>query len=325
MKDLNIIVMLGGPSAEREVSLRSGAAVAKALRSLGHRVTELDPKDGTFELPMNCDVVFLVLHGTYGEDGQIQRQFEKLGVIYTGCDSEASRIAFDKVLTKQKCIEAGVPTAKFAVIGSANAPFPKDLATPVVVKPVRQGSSVGLQFVERAEDWKSALGEALKFDSEVLVEEKIVGRETTVGILDGQPLPVVEVRPRAGNYDYKNKYTSGATEYFCPADFDPATTKRIQDAALGAFRAIGGREYARVDVMVRSDGNPVVLEVNTLPGMTEVSLLPKAAAAAGLNYAQLCQRMVDLAMLGKPKKEKVSTYAAGILLFAAVLLNNHVV
>jgi len=325
MKDLNIIVMLGGPSAEREVSLRSGAAVAKALRSLGHRVTELDPKDGTFELPKNCDVVFLVLHGTYGEDGQIQRQFEKLGVIYTGCDSEASRIAFDKVLTKQKCIEAGVPTAKFAVIGSANAPFPKDLATPVVVKPVRQGSSVGLQFVERAEDWKSALGEALKFDSEVLVEEKIVGRETTVGILDGQPLPVVEVRPRAGNYDYKNKYTSGATEYFCPADFDPATTKRIQDAALGAFRAIGGREYARVDVMVRSDGNPVVLEVNTLPGMTEVSLLPKAAAAAGLNYAQLCQRMVDLAMLGKPKKEKVSTYAAGILLFAAVLLNNHVV
>jgi D-alanine-D-alanine ligase len=293
---MNITVMLGGPSAEREVSLRSGAAVAGALRSLGHNVTELDPKNGTFDLPGKCDVVFLVLHGTYGEDGQIQRQFENLGVIYTGCDAEASRVAFDKVLTKQKCIEAGVPTAKFAVIGSAGAPFPKGLAPPLVVKPVRQGSSVGLQFVERIEDWKNAIIEALKFDSEVLVEEKIVGRETTVGILAGRPLPIVEVRPRAGNYDYQNKYTSGATEYFCPADFGPATTKRIQEAALGAFQAIGGRDYARVDVMVRADGSPVVLEVNTLPGMTETSLLPKAAAAAGLDYAQLCQRMVDLAM-----------------------------
>jgi D-alanine-D-alanine ligase len=296
MKNLNITVMLGGPSAEREVSLRSGAAVAKALRSLGHVITELDPKEGTFELPKKCDVVFLVLHGTYGEDGQIQRQFEKLGVTYTGCDSEASRIAFDKVLTKQKCLEAGVPTAKFAVINSPGAPFPGDLLPPLVAKPVRQGSSVGLQFVERKEDWATAIPEALKFDSDVLVEEKIIGRETTVGILDGQTLPIVEVRPRAGNYDYKNKYTSGATEYFCPADFDPATAKKIQAAALGAFRAIGGRDYARVDVMVRADGSPVVLEVNTLPGMTETSLLPKAAAAAGLDYAQLCQRMVDLAL-----------------------------
>lgn len=306
MKNLNIIVMLGGPSAEREISLRSGAAVGKALRSLGHNITELDPKNGTFELPRHCDVVFLVLHGTYGEDGQIQRQFEKLGVLYTGCDSEASRIAFDKVLTKQKCVLAGVPTAKFAALASARARIPKELAPPLVVKPVRQGSSVGLQFVERIDDWESALAEALKFDSEVLVEEKIVGRETTVGILDGHPLPIVEVRPRAGNYDYKNKYTSGATEYFCPADFDPITTKRIQTAALGAFQAIGGRDYARVDVMVRPDGSPIVLEVNTLPGMTETSLLPKAAAAAGMTYAQLCQRMVDLALRrnGKPAASK---------------------
>lgn len=328
MNKMNIIVMLGGPSAEREVSLRSGAAVAKALRSLGHHVTELDPKDGTFDLPKNCDVVFLVLHGTYGEDGQIQKQFEKRGTVYTGCDAEASRIAFDKVLTKQRCIEAGVPTAKFVVINSPDEPFPKELALPLVVKPVRQGSSVGLQFVERKADWKSAITEALKFDSEVLVEEKIVGRETTVGILDGQPLPIVEVRPRAGNYDYKNKYTSGATEYFCPADFDAATTRRIQSAALGAFQAIGGRDYARVDIMVRPDGSPVVLEVNTLPGMTETSLLPKAAAAAGLDYAQLCQQMVELALRRKDKKktkkEKISAFAAAFLLFAAALLDSHV-
>ncbi|MGH7980579.1 MAG: D-alanine--D-alanine ligase family protein, partial [Limisphaerales bacterium] len=176
--ELDIVVMLGGPSAEREISLRSGAAVAKALRLLGHHVSELDPKDGSFELPQKCDVVFLVLHGTYGEDGQIQRQFEKLGVIYTGCDAEASRVAFDKVLTKQKCVMAGVPTAKFAVVASARSPLPKELAPPLVVKPVRQGSSVGLQFVERIDDWDAALATALRFDSEVLAEEKIVGRET---------------------------------------------------------------------------------------------------------------------------------------------------
>jgi D-alanine-D-alanine ligase len=292
-----IVVMLGGPSAEREVSLRSGAGVVKALRSLGHSVFEIDPKTPDWILPPSTDVVCLApLHGTYGEDGQVQRQLEKLGVIYTGCDAESSRIAFDKVLTKKLCIEAGVPTAKYLVVDSEKAALPKILQLPLVVKPVRQGSSVGLQFVERAADWPGALAEALKFDSEVLVEEQIIGRETTVGILDGRPLPVVEVRPKAGSYDYRNKYTAGCTEYFCPADFDSATTKSIQTAALGAFRAIGGRDYARVDVMVRADGSPVVLEVNTQPGMTETSLLPKAAAAAGLNYAELCQRMIDLAL-----------------------------
>jgi D-alanine-D-alanine ligase len=192
-----------------------------------------------------------------------------------------------------------VPTAKFVVVNSEEAPLPKDLRLPLVVKPVRQGSSVGLQFVERAEDWQRALAEALKFDSEVLVEEKIIGRETTVGILDGEALPIVEVRPKVGSYDYKNKYTAGCTEYFCPADFDAATTKRIQVAALGAFHAIGGRDYARVDVMVSSNGEPIVLEVNTLPGMTETSLLPKAAVAAGLSYEELCQRMIDLALKRK--------------------------
>ena len=211
--------------------------MAKALRSLGHEVFELDPKDGKLDFAAGHRTSFFwPLHGTYGEDGTVQRQLDKLGVPYTGCDAEASRIAFDKVLTKQRCIKAGVPTAKFVVVNSAKTPFPKDLQPPLVVKPVRQGSSVGLQFVERVADWPGALAEALKFDSEVLVEEKIVGRETTVGILDGKPLPVVEVRPKAGSYDYSNKYTAGATEYFCPADFDAATTKRIQEAALGAFQ-----------------------------------------------------------------------------------------
>ena len=218
-RKLNITVMLGGPSAEREVSLRSGAAVAPALRSLGHTVTELDPRAPDWILPPKTDVVFLALHGTYGEDGTVQKQLDKLGVPYTGCDAEASRIAFDKVLTKQRCIEAGVPTAKFLVVNSPKAAFPENFLPPLVVKPSRQGSSVGLQFVERVADWPGALAEALNFDSEVLVEEKIVGRETTVGILGGQALPVVEVRPKSGSYDYTEQIHARQHGIFLPGGF----------------------------------------------------------------------------------------------------------
>jgi D-alanine-D-alanine ligase len=288
--------MLGGFSAEREVSLKTGAAAAQALRSLGHRVTELDPADESWTLPAKTEVVFLALHGTYGEDGQVQQRLEELGVPYTGCGPEASRLAFDKVLTKQRCLERGVPTARFLVLDSTGASWPMGWQPPVVLKPVRQGSSVGLQFVERVADWSAALTEALRYDTQVLMEERIIGRETTVAILDERALPVVEVRPKKGAYDYANKYTAGATDYFCPAPFDPPVTERIQAAALGAFSAVGGRDYARVDVMVRATGEPVVLEVNTLPGMTETSLLPKAAAADGIDYPSLCQRMIELAM-----------------------------
>lgn len=295
-KSLHITVMLGGPSAEREVSLRSGKAVAKALRGLGHRVHEVDPKEPGWTLPADTQVVFLALHGTYGEDGTVQKQLDELGVPYTGCDAASSGLAFDKARTKQKCLAAGVPTARYEVFDSSATGWPAGWQPPVVLKPLRQGSSVGLQFVERESDWGKALTEAFRHDSQVLMEEKIVGRETTVGILADRALPVVEVRPRNGGYNYHNKYTAGATEYLCPAPFDEATTRRIQAAAMGAFKAVGGRDYSRVDVMVRPDGGPVVLEVNTLPGMTELSLLPKAAAAAGIDYGELCQRMVDLAL-----------------------------
>jgi D-alanine-D-alanine ligase len=296
MEKLTITVMHGGPSAEREVSLRTGSAVARALRSVGHEVHELDPKTPDWVLPARTDVVFLALHGTYGEDGTVQQQLDKLGVAYTGCDANASRIAFDKVLTKQRCVDAGVPTPKFIVVDAPSVPWPRGWQPPVVVKPVRQGSSVGLQFVERVADWADALREAFRYDTQLLVEERIDGCETTVGILNGAALPVVEICPKQGTYDYRNKYTAGATEYFCPAPIDRAITERIQAVAMRAFQAIGGRDYARVDVMVRANGEPLVLEVNTLPGMTETSLLPKAAAAAGLSYEALCQRMVELAL-----------------------------
>jgi D-alanine-D-alanine ligase len=296
---MTITVMMGGASAEREVSLCSGAAVTRALRSLGHTVHELDPKQPGWSLPPATEVVFLALHGAYGEDGTVQEELETLGVPYTGCGPEASRVAFDKVLTKRRCLAAGVPTARFEVFDSPNAPWPAGWNTPVVLKPVRQGSSVGLQMVDDVINWPGALADAFRFDTQVLMEEKIAGRETTVGILEDRALPVAEIRVKDGPFNYRNKYTAGAAEHFCPANFDPATTARIQQAALGAFRAVGGRDYSRVDVMVRPSGQPVVLEVNTLPGMTELSLLPEAAGVAGLNYAQLCQRMVDLAVRRK--------------------------
>ncbi len=306
-RPLVITVLLGGPSAEREVSLKTGAAVAKALRSLGHVVHEMDPQTGELQLAADTEVVFLALHGTYGEDGTVQRQLEVCGVPYTGCDPESSRIAFDKVLTKERCLAAGVPTPRYAVLRSAGLPWPNGWAPPVVLKPVRQGSSVGLQFVNQISDWPAALADAFRYDSEVLLEERICGRETTVALLDGRALPVVEIRPKQGAYDYGNKYTAGRTEYFCPAPFDEGTTQRIQAAAAQAFQAVGGRDYGRIDVMVDAAGAPFVLEVNTLPGMTETSLLPKAAAAAGMSYAALCQAMIDLALRRSPRSRAGQT------------------
>lgn len=293
---LTVTLMLGGPSAEREVSLASGAAVAVALRRLGHRVLELDPRTDDWSLPGGTEVVFLALHGTYGEDGEVQRRLEELGIPYTGCDAAASAVAFDKARTKERLIAAGVPTARSLVLDGDAGGWPEGWQVPVVLKPVRQGSSVGLQFVDDPGGFDAAFAAASQHGSAVLMEEFITGRETTVGILDEQVLPLVEIRPRSGRYDYTSKYTQAASEYSCPADFDADTTRRIQAVGLAAFVAVGGRDYGRVDVMVRSDGRPCVLEVNTLPGMTETSLLPKAAAAAGIDFPSLCQRMLDLAM-----------------------------
>jgi D-alanine-D-alanine ligase len=291
-----IAVMLGGPGSEREVSLRSGAAVSAALRARGHDVIEVDPRDRTFALPGSVDAVFLALHGAYGEDGGIQEQLEALGIPYTGCGVETSRVAFDKILTKERCVSAGVPTPSFVVIESANTVWPEGFKVPAVLKPVCQGSSVGLQFIRSPDQFPGALNDCLKHDSRALLETHIVGRECTVGILDGQPLPIVEVKPHSGVYDYESKYTAGASDYCCPADFPSEVTDAVQAAGLAAFEAVGGGDYARVDLMVDGENNPFVLEVNTLPGMTETSLLPKAAAAMNLSYAFLCERMVELAL-----------------------------
>jgi len=292
---LTITVMAGGPSAEREVSLRSGAGVAAALRARGHRVFELDPVDPHWTLPEGTDLVFLALHGAYGEDGTVQARLEELGVPYTGCGPEASRVGFDKVLSKERFVAAGVPTARYVVVERADAPWPDGWSPPVIVKPARQGSSIGLQCVRRPEEWGAALAEALRYDGRLLIEEWVEGRECTVGLLGDRVLPISEVRVKSGLYDYRTKYTPGAAEYLCPAPWDEATAERIRAVARRAFEAIGGRDYGRVDLIVRSDGTPVVLEVNTLPGMTPTSALPRAARAAGLSYEDLCEYMVALA------------------------------
>ena len=293
---LSIAVLLGGSSAEREVSLRTGASVAAALRSIGHSVHEIDPSKGGLAVPSGVDAVFIALHGTYGEDGTVQQELEDLGVPYAGCGVQASAIAFDKVLAKQRFKSAGVPTPRFELIDKAGRPWPRGWNPPAVLKPVRQGSSVGLEFINAVSEWTSKLAEVFRHDTQVLMEERIVGRELTVAILDGEALPIVEVRPRSGTYDYRNKYTAGATEYFCPAELPEEQAAAVTEAAVAAFGAIGGRDYGRVDVMLSATGAPHVLEVNTLPGMTETSLFPKAAAAAGIAYPELCGRMVGLAL-----------------------------
>jgi len=290
-----VTVMLGGVSAEREVSLRTGISVARALRSLGHAVLELDPQHADWTLPAGTEVVFLALHGTYGEDGTVQTQLEALGVPYTGCGPEASRLAFDKVRTKECCARAGLHTPRYEVFEGADHPWPQGWEPPVVLKPVCEGSSVGLRFVRNRGTWSEALAEAAGHGGRVLMEEMVKGRELTVGILDRSALPVVEIRPHEGTYDYHHKYTPGATDYLVPAPLDPRVTSAVQEAGLRAFQAVGGRDYGRVDILLDASDRPMVLEVNTLPGMTETSLLPKAAQAAGYDYGALCQAMIDLA------------------------------
>jgi len=292
---LTVTVMCGGPSEEREISLRSGRAVVQALRSLNYKVFELDPADLDWTLPEGTDVVFLALHGTYGEDGEVQRRLEELGVPYTGSGPEASRIGFNKLETKRRCEAAGLPTPPYAVLPLEARSWPSGWEPPVVLKPIVQGSSIGLRFVNRPEELPEAMAESGRFGCPMLMEAFVRGREMTVGILDDRPLPVTEVRPRDGRYDYDHKYTPGGAEYLCPAPLPPKTARRVQEAALGVFRAVGARDFARVDIMLAEDGTPYVLEINTLPGMTELSLLPKAAAQAGYSFAELCRKMVEMA------------------------------
>ena len=296
-QNLNIAVLMGGPSAEREVSLMSGRAVVLALESKGHRVVSIDPKDGEgVRIPEGIDAVFLALHGTYGEDGEVQKALESAGLPYTGSGPEASRIAFDKLTSKRIFIERGLPTPGFTTVLDINANMPTDLGAHLVVKPICQGSSVGLHFVSNEAEWDKALRDVLKYGDQALVEQRIQGRELTVGILDGKACPIVEISTNdKAAYDYEHKYTVGASQYTCPAELDGSTTRLCQRVALEAFNALGCESYGRVDLLLEK-GQALLLEVNTLPGMTKTSLLPMSAAAHGMAFAELCEWMVKDAM-----------------------------
>ena len=298
-----IAVLKGGPGSERDVSLATGTGVAKALRSLGAEVTEIDVRDSNFDLPPDIELAFVAIHGTFGEDGQVQRILESRGVRYTGEGAEESRIAFDKILSKQKFDAHGVTTPEWETIVAGEVPT---MSLPYVIKAPRQGSTVGIYIVKKSEEAEAALANAAKYDRELLIEKFIPARELTIGVLGDLALPIIEIIPKGGFYDFTNKYpfsnptAGGAAQHVCPAQIGDEVTRAIQELALRAHRALGLRVYSRVDVMLPESGAPTVLEVNTIPGMTEASLLPEAAAAAGIGYAELCARIIELSRSARP-------------------------
>lgn len=302
LNTLHIAVLAGGPGSEREVSLASAKGVVGALEGRVGKVTLVDVHGPDFELPAGTDLGFNVIHGTFGEDGQLQAEMERRGIPYTGARRVSSETAFDKVLSKQRFLDAGVITPASEVIYASKSDQPSAaIGIPCVVKPPREGSSVGVHLVRSADQWPAAFADAAKYSDDLLVEELISGKELTVGIVGDQVLPVIHIQPRSGFYDISNKYPwmtgQGGTDYFCPADLPEAVTQAVQAEALKAHRSLGIEVYSRVDVLLReSDSKPFVLEVNTIPGMTQSSLLPKAAAAVGIDYANLCLKIIELSL-----------------------------
>ena len=292
-----IAVLMGGPGSERDVSMATGKGVAKALRSLGADVTEVDVKGPDFTLPADIELAFIALHGTFGEDGQVQQILEDRGVPYTGEGVGESELAFNKILSKEVFQRHNVATPYWQIITAGQRPT---IPIPFVIKAPRQGSTVGVHIIRNEHDIDAAITDASSYDRELLVEKFIPGRELTVGILGEQALPIIEIIPKGGFYDFTNKYpflnpsAGGAAEHVCPAKIPDDQTRAIQELALRAHQALGLEVYSRVDVMLPEDGEPSVLEVNTIPGMTEASLLPEAAGVAGITYPELCRRIIEL-------------------------------
>lgn len=342
-KSLTVLVLAGGDSAEREISLDSARGMAKAVAQIGHRVLIADPArpeieptedgsavfgdaaigetppdviDGGFESRLEfirriasyreygVDIVLNGLHGGAGEDGTIQAVLDYIGLPYTGSRAAACALAMDKYRSKRLAQAAGVNVPKGLFFGrpemaagAAAKTIREQLAPPVVVKPNTQGSSVGLTVVASFEDLEGALAEAFRFDDQVIVENYVAGSEITVAILEDEgALPVLEIRPRSGLYDYYHKYQAGACEYLVPAPLGPAVAEAIAESARRTFHALGCRVYARVDFRLDAEGQHYMLETNTLPGMTALSLVPKAAKAAGIGYTDLVSRILRLSL-----------------------------
>lgn len=309
MKDKNIAVVMGGPSAEREVSLNTGKAILTALREAGYKNAvgiDLEPTRFVEQLrEASIEVVFNAVHGQYGEDGRLQGALELLGIPYTGAGVLSSAMAMDKGISKRMFLSASIPTPRSCLFTNRDLyrdlvkEITADFSIPIVVKSASQGSSIGVVIVEDSKNLSDAIQQAFQYSDTILVEEFIDGKELTVAIWgkdEPQALPVIEIVPYSGRYDYHSKYTKGATDYIVPAKLSDKTTLQVQKVALEAFAILGCRGIARVDIMLDRNNNPYVLEVNTIPGMTATSLVPKAAAAAGISFPDLCEKL--LCMVG---------------------------
>ena len=344
---MNIVVLAGGNSSERDVSIVSGTQVCKALRSLKHAAVladvcfgaagmgkEADPSwlfnaedydvdeaaawmreqsvrlgeissrrsffgYGVLEMCKAADIVFMALHGQNGEDGKIQAAFELLGIRYTGCTYLGSALAMDKEITKQLFIHHGVPTPEGIIVRRGEAVLPPStngVGLPCVVKPSCGGSSVGVSIANTEEEYRKAVNDAFALERVLVVERCIKGREFSVGVVDNEVYPVIEIAPIQGFYDYTNKYKAGSTIETCPADLSPELTRKMQTTVLDAYHALRLDGYGRIDVMMDEDENIYCLEANTLPGMTPTSLLPQEAAAKGEDFPHLCEKLIQLGL-----------------------------
>jgi D-alanine-D-alanine ligase len=338
--DMNIIVLAGGISTERTVSISSGEQVCAALRRKGHRAVLLDVYfgtkscDGTFfpeeydigaaagqmremtalveetkknrkeffgenvlALCRKADIVFLALHGENGENGKIQAAFDLMGISYTGTDYLSSAICMDKGLSRILLKEGGVPMAKGCSLKKEAKETKAEalgMSFPCIVKPCCGGSSVGVAVAENEQEFAKALSEAFSYEDEVVIEEYIKGREFSVALIHGKALPIIEIAPKQGFYDYKNKYEAGSTVETCPALLTEEQTEKMQGYAQKAYRILRLHTYARIDFMMDENGDMYCLEANTLPGMTPTSLIPQEAAAAGMGYDELCEKIIEI-------------------------------
>lgn len=305
---IRVAVLMGGPSEEHEVSLKSGQGAVEALRQRGYAAEPVAiPRQITIEEActlvrramhrQGADVVFIALHGAFGEDGAIQQLCESLHVAYTGSDPSASRLGMDKIASRQRFADVGLDVPRWRLVNPGevdHAPI-KGLSYPLVIKPSAQGSSIGVSLVKHPHELAAAVREAARHGPQVIAEAFVPGRELTVGVLGEVVLPVVEVIPKRAFFDFTAKYTAGMTEYRVPAFLNPEIAHRVQETGRRAHEALGCRHFSRTDLILNEAQMPVVLEVNTIPGLTPTSLLPKAAACVGISYGALCEQLVMMA------------------------------
>ena len=297
LANLRVGVFSGGASSERAISLRSGRAVLEALSRSGASVVSIDPRNPrkVRESLPKINLAFLALHGKGGEDGTIQAELDRVGIPYVGSDARGSQLAFNKVEAKKLFGRAGIPTPEWRTVDKKTWRELKNFPTPFFMKPLADGSSIGVFLVEDFSRAAEKIMQGLNRYGELLVERKIEGREFTVGILGKRALPVIELKPKRKFYDYRAKYTPGMTEYLVPAPIPLAWKRRFQEVAVKVHEVLGLRDFSRVDLVADSEGQPFVLEANTIPGFTELSLLPKAAREAGISFEELCLKLVEMA------------------------------